>query len=530
MPTAPEHAPFEALPTPLIVVRGDRVVYANPTYLELVGSTAEAIYQAPTSALIQASVAPSDSPWVDDFRQRRVEGETPPPDSYWMRVIDRDGQSVTMLVKSAPGPRQGERTYLFRESSPEDTTRKLTYALAAASWGLVTLRDEDDVLQSAADALLAQGFNVVILRVDGDRFVHVALRQPPDATAEVEQLSGAPMRQLPLTRDQAKEFAQCIDTRQALFIQDTHALVDRFRSPEVASAIKRAMPRRAAVTPVVVDDEPYAVITAQHDALTPAAVSAIELFSHRVGSAIENVRHHRRAAERLMEVEHLQGKLIAQERLATLGEAAAVLAHEVRNPVAAILNALAVLRRGGAAEALTMAEEEAMRLDRLVRDLLHLARPLEPRVRPFDLRALAAQTLQTLRGRLEGAQVRLSLQDGAPVLAAGDAFLMELALENLVMNAVRASPQGGTVQVSVEPQRDRALLCVDDQGPGIPPEVARRIFEPFFTTSATGTGLGLAVTRKVIEAHRGRVSATQSPLGGARFEVELPSAEAHAEN
>jgi signal transduction histidine kinase len=261
-----------------------------------------------------------------------------------------------------------------------------------------------------------------------------------------------------------------------------------------------------------------------YDDLRPADVAQVELFAHRVGSALENVRHHRRAAERLAEVERLQHRLIAQERLATLGETAAVLAHEVRNPVAAILNALVLLRRQGGAhsEPVRIAEEEALRLERLVNDLLHLARPLEPRAVPFDLVTLAERTLTSVRARVDHPPVTLELKAAAPVPINADSFLLGLAVENLLLNAVRVSPPRGRVEVVVERAGGRVRLAVDDMGPGVKPEIAARIFEPFFTTHATGTGLGLAVVRKVIEAHRGRVRAAQSPLGGARFELELP--------
>ncbi|MGD6643566.1 histidine kinase dimerization/phospho-acceptor domain-containing protein, partial [Xanthomonas citri pv. citri] len=128
----------------------------------------------------------------------------------------------------------------------------------------------------------------------------------------------------------------------------------------------------------------------QSTTLTPANAGALELFAQLIGGALENVRHHRAAEARLAEVSRLQNELIASERLTALGEAAGVVAHEVRNPLGAILNTVAVLKREprlgpAGASAVEMLEEEAIRLEDIVRDLLDAVRPLEPRPRPVSL-------------------------------------------------------------------------------------------------------------------------------------------------
>jgi signal transduction histidine kinase len=110
------------------------------------------------------------------------------------------------------------------------------------------------------------------------------------------------------------------------------------------------------------------------------------------------------------------------------------------------------------------------------------------------------------------------------VPAVGDSLLVGIAIENLVANALRAAGEG-RVRVAVELRGRAACLVVEDDGPGIQDDLTERVFEPFFTTHATGTGLGLAVVRKVIRAHHGEVRAERSPLGGARFEFQLPSEE-----
>ena len=210
-----------------------------------------------------------------------------------------------------------------------------------------------------------------------------------------------------------------------------------------------------------------------------------------------------------------------------LGEAAGVVAHEVRNPLGAILNAVAVLKRDKlgtvGTSAVEMLEEEATRLDAIVRDLLDVVRPLEPRPRPLHLGELARRTVELFQERRQLGEVRVSLEEQPelPTLSA-DETLLQMALENLVRNAVQASPPTGLVAVTVASIPEGLLLTVEDEGPGVSEADAPRIFEPFFTTRATGTGLGLAVVRRVVLAHGGSVSVGQRPGGGARFELRLP--------
>ncbi len=175
------------------------------------------------------------------------------------------------------------------------------------------------------------------------------------------------------------------------------------------------------------------------------------------------------------------------------------------------------------ASLLGMIEEEALRLDGLVRDLLELARPLEPRFAPLDLDGLAVTLAETLRQRGEflGKTLLVAPASGDCVLEA-DSTLVNLAVENLVRNALQAVGPGGTVRVSVRGLLERVNVKVEDDGPGVAESDRARIFEAFYTTRATGTGLGLAVVRRVLDAHRASVSVGASPLGGASFELQFP--------
>jgi signal transduction histidine kinase len=208
-----------------------------------------------------------------------------------------------------------------------------------------------------------------------------------------------------------------------------------------------------------------------------------------------------------------QAELLRRERLAALGELSAVVAHEVRNPLAVIFNAVSSLRKqslgsSDAATLLDIVQEEAERLKRVVGDLLEFARPHElsvdtvPPARLLEGAASAAQ-----RNGAEG-PVNVEAAHDLPNVTC-DEHLIRQALVNLLTNAMQAP--GRTEAVSVRAFASGSPVSavsfsVYDDGAGISQEVAARLFTPFFTTRATGTGLGLAIVKRVVEAHGGEIT------------------------
>jgi signal transduction histidine kinase len=222
-------------------------------------------------------------------------------------------------------------------------------------------------------------------------------------------------------------------------------------------------------------------------------------------------------------VQKLEAEVIQAERLAALGEAAAVLAHEVRNPLATIANSIQLLRKEsavseGARDLLAIQQMEVGRLDRLVQDLLCFTRPLQPRLGAVELSEVIRGATAMLQPRAAEAQVRLEVEPGSSQELRADPDHLHMALSNVLQNAIEASPQGGCVRVNVVSRDGELSLCIDDEGSGVPAELITRVFEPFFTTRAQGSGLGLAITRLIMKAHGGDVRV--SNLGrGARFEL-----------
>ncbi len=218
-----------------------------------------------------------------------------------------------------------------------------------------------------------------------------------------------------------------------------------------------------------------------------------------------------------------QEQLVQHEKLAGIGRLAAGVAHEINNPLAVILGYARLLGRkatGDGAADLRIIEEESLRAKEIVDGLLDLARPTQVERERVDLRALADEAVERLRDaqRLDGVTVAVS---GAGS-AAGSAQKLRQVLMNLVQNAAEAAP-GGKVEIEVGGAPGHASLAVRDSGPGLSREAQERLFEPFFTSKPRGTGLGLAVSKGIVQAHGGTITAANVPGGGARFEVRLPA-------
>jgi signal transduction histidine kinase len=230
-----------------------------------------------------------------------------------------------------------------------------------------------------------------------------------------------------------------------------------------------------------------------------------------------------------------QEQLVRRERLAALGELAATVAHEVRNPLGAIANSLVALRRlvrpegeAPVGQLLGIIDEEVQRLDALVRGLLDFTRPVEPRRSPQPLEAVVEGALVSVlrAGPCAHVTVVRDLEPGPPPVPV-DGQQLHVALSNLLTNALQAMPEGGTLTVRLRHGPGptgacRAHLTISDTGRGIPPELQARIFEPFFTTRASGTGLGLAIVRRIVDAHQGEVEVRSAPGQGTTFTVHLP--------
>ncbi|WP_171818212.1 ATP-binding protein [Pyxidicoccus fallax] len=520
---------LEGLPIAASVIRGDRVLHANAALASLLGTTEAELLSTPVLELLSRYV-PLERGWVEPMYESVSQGGPLPEHPRWLRVRRADGQERTMRIWYAAGLAPEDTLMLVQDVEGEGSVRRLTEALVAAAAEMMRCRDARSVLETAVDAVHRQGFYVSVMLVEGDSLRHGPLRQKAESVAEAERLYGMPIGDVRIPCAAAPHFVDVLQRRKAAFHPDMYALVNRIHPPEVAANIRKLYPPEAQGldAPILVEGRPYGLLSVQGTTLTPAAAGTLELFSQLVGGALENVRHHETSAERLEELSRLQDELVARERLTVLGEAAGVVAHEVRNPLGAILNAVAVLRREAhlgptGQAAVGMLEEEVVRLEDIVKDLLDVVRPLEPRPRPVAVGELVRRALGQLHGPPDAPTLRFTVDEApdTPTIEA-DETLLQLAVTHLVRNAVQASPSGGRVRMTVASHADGVCLVVEDEGPGIPNVDPARVFEPFFLTRANGRGLGLAIVRRVVLAHGGTVRAMARPGKGARFEVHLP--------
>lgn len=233
-----------------------------------------------------------------------------------------------------------------------------------------------------------------------------------------------------------------------------------------------------------------------------------------VGAAAVFARRARRADD-LME------RLAQSERLAALGTMSAVLAHEIKNPLAALKGNAQLLVEGLDAGTRPRAQADrvvsgALRLQGLVDNLLDFARSGGLDRAPLD-------PAELLCAAAEDAAPRATLDlDAAPASWSLDGVRLRQVLENLLRNAEQASPGEVTASVRVDRDRDRLIVTVSDRGAGIAEGETERIFEPFHTTKTRGVGLGLTVARRVVELHGGTITAKNRPEGGAVLEIEIP--------
>jgi signal transduction histidine kinase len=233
----------------------------------------------------------------------------------------------------------------------------------------------------------------------------------------------------------------------------------------------------------------------------------------------------------LESVEEIESELELSRRMAAIGRLTSGVGHEVKNPINAIVVHLELLKTklgDGSAPAmrhLEVIEAEIHRLDRVVQTLVDFSRPVELQLREQDLRPVIADVLTLAAEDLFRNNVTLvSRLPDKPMVANLDADLLKQAVLNVIQNGAQAMQQGGTLEVILEEDGKAAVLRIGDEGPGIPEEIREKIFDLYFTTKSEGSGIGLAMTYRILQLHHGSVEVQSKVDRGTEFLLRIPLA------
>lgn len=518
---------WDGLPDAVLVLDGDTVQSCNLACGALLGQSSAAI----VGRTLKELMAPGEPERIELLQERRTAG-WPLPQTCRVRFVRADGSEVVADMRVS---NVGNRKVLCARDITDVTRAEgLIAKLAELASDSQILAGADALLGVAEPVFRALGWTVAFTEVYADTTETVrVIGKDGDPLADYgKSLLG---RRLPLARTPI--VAQVAHSGSALFLDDLPrrpaALAD---AKALVASMEAARVARSAWCPIKSEGRVTHILGVSSPDLSEHDFVAIQLFADQLG-----------AAERLCA---LRNELVRTERLAAVGEMSAVLAHEVRNPVSVMLNAVTTLRRvakdENAGALLDILAEEIGRLRRLVDDLLDFANPSAPSLEAVPLPDLVA-------GALEAAKHDPAFEQRAPSVHVAfppdlpqvevDTHLARRVLVNLLVNAFQHVTPKGAVTLGAEPADATVRLSIHNEGPRIDPKLAPRIFEPFVTTLPSGSGLGLAIVRRILASLGGSVAlapeATTDSAGdgdgassgasggassGATFVVTLPIA------
>lgn len=269
-------------------------------------------------------------------------------------------------------------------------------------------------------------------------------------------------------------------------------------------------------------------------AITDDHVKLLTLFASRAALAIENAETYAELQKSMDRLRQAQKEIVHSEKLAMIGKMAAHVAHEIRNPLSTIGGfARAILRKPDNVERVVknakVIFEESSRLETMLKGVMDFSRPSAPQPRMTDFNMVVEKAFRTQAEILSSRNIHssLDLDRSIPEIALDDNQFLQM-LHNMIRNAADSMPHGGALSLKTGREGEMVYLTIADSGSGIPPEILEQIFDPFFTTKPDGTGLGLAVSKKIVDDHGGRVE-VQSQVGkGTTFKILLPIAAAAA--
>ena len=236
------------------------------------------------------------------------------------------------------------------------------------------------------------------------------------------------------------------------------------------------------------------------------------IFAFLAGFFVERMKRQQKEAER-------------NRYLSNLGQVAATIVHDLKNPLITILGFTRRIKEGKgnidtAAEAIT---ESAQNMQKIINNVLDFSKPVQLELIEEDIRSVIEQASDACKAKAEDKGITLSLDvPDTPVIAAVDSFNMQRAVINLINNAIEASGKGRDVKIAVASRKRRIAITIKDQGSGMDSETVENIFFPFYSKKSSGTGLGMAIAKKIVDGHNGRILIRSQTGKGTEVEIELP--------
>jgi len=320
---------------------------------------------------------------------------------------------------------------------------------------------------------------------------------------------------------------------------------DASKDPRVNPVLKEKFGLHSLVViPILAKEKALGVIAADYvepgKNIKADVLESVMIFAQQAGLAIHNAFRYQELknfSEQMEEkiqkttatLRKTEAQLIRSEKLAALGQLAAGIAHEIRNPLTSINILIHSLRDSFSSnnshrEDLQVIEEEIDRINKIVDQFLRFARPSPPLLEKAEISSVFEETLQLLRPQIEKQRISVQKNFGSLPLINIDKEQMKQVVLNLLLNAIQAMPGGGRLQLAGRmPRGNRWIqLSIQDSGMGIPPQDMDKLFDPFFSTREGGIGLGLSIAHRIIDQHHGRIEVESTPEKGTLFTIWLP--------
>jgi signal transduction histidine kinase len=407
------------------------------------------------------------------------------------------------------------------------TERRVLEVLSSLSYRRGELRNYLQEITLSVSALLELDWSVVTICQNGNEKVLASSIDMGDAGEQVYSLHGS------LT-------GAVFETGQSLVVPDAKSCTDYGDAPEGYHAYL-GVPLRTPEGKVIGTICSFHKTSRQ---FTPNEVRIAELFAERAATALDNYFLYQKqlqfnqiledeVARRTEELRAAQAKLVEQERLAAIGEFAAGIVHEIRNPFTTVKMGLNFFKKldlsAPIKERLSLALDEANRLERLLKEILLYAKPQTLLLEKIDINDLIAQILPSLQEMPEAVERQIEFYPATTATGVeGDRDKLKQVLINLVRNACEAVNRGDIVNLRIESDRNLNQVCIHihNGGQPIPPEILSKLAQPFVSTKSSGTGLGLAIVKRIVEAHSGELLIKSNTEEGTTVSVRLPIAAA----